>query len=120
MKAKILKIKRNGDERGWLAEMFRTDRIGNFKHVYVATIAPKTTRANHYHKRKLEWLCVIKGKAAIKLNNKTFKVSEKDLKLIKINPFDFHKITNIGKENLYLVVASTKLYNKKSPDTYQN
>lgn len=116
----ILKIKKNKDERGWLAETFRADRIGDFKQVYVATIAPQETRANHYHKKKLEWLCVIKGKAAIKLANKTFKVSDKDLKLIRISPLTLHKITNIGKEDLYVIVASSKLYNKKNPDTYQD
>lgn len=120
MKLKILKVKKNGDPRGWLAEVFRSDKIGSFKQVYFCTIAPGEIRANHYHKKKSEWICALKGKAEIKLNNKIVKVSGENLRLIKIDPFIFHTITNTGKENLYLAVASTKLYNKKNPDTYNH
>ena len=119
MKSKIFKIKKNEDQRGWLAEVFRSDKIGTFKQVYFCTIAPGESRANHYHKKKAEWICVLKGKAQIKLNNKTVKVSGESLRLIRVEPFVFHTVTNTGRENLYLIVASTKLYDKKNPDTYR-
>ncbi len=118
MKSKILKVKKNKDKRGWLAEIFRSDKIGSFKQIYFATIAPGMSRAGHYHKKKSEWICIIKGRGKIKLDKKIISVSGKNLKLIKIEPLIHHAVTNIGKEYLYLVMASTKLYNKKNPDTY--
>lgn len=118
MKSKDLKVKKHKDKRGWLAEIFRSDKIGNFKQVYFATITPGMTRAGHYHKKKSEWICVTRGKAKVKLGDESVKVSGKNLRLIKIEPLVFHSVTNIGKEDLYLAMASTKLYNKKNPDTY--
>ena len=113
------------DKRGWLAEIFRNDLVGEFKQVYVSTLKQGMVRGNHYHKEKTEWFCVIMGKGKLTLwrddDVEVIVMSDKDksLKLIEVLPFVKHKIENVGKKKMILLSCSSTLYDRDEPDTYE-
>lgn len=123
MDYKTWEVKKNIDERGFLSEIFRRDVQGDFKQVYVATLKPGAVRANHYHKSRREWFCIIKGKARITLWDKTgwrlyVDVDGNNPQVIEVPTLMFHKIENIGKRIAILVSAASDLYDKNNPDSY--
>ena len=63
----ITKLSKSKEERGWLSEIFRSDKMSQFQQVYVATIKPGYMRGDHYHKQRVEWFSVIKGKGKLTL-----------------------------------------------------
>jgi len=123
MNVEIKKLNKKEDERGWLIEFLKGNNIstGQF---FITLAYPGKTKGNHYHKRKIEWFFVIKGEAILYLkDNKTKEIREIMLcetnpLAIKINPNITHKITNIGKDDMYLLVYSNEVFNKKNPDTF--
>ena len=125
MDYKITELKKNIDDRGWLAEVIREDIIGEFKQVYVATMKKGVTRGNHYHKNRREWFCVIKGIARMTLwveGGVTTEIimDEKELRLIEVPPLAWHKLENIGKGTLIKISATSDLYDKNNTDTYND
>ena len=122
--AKKLIVKK--DTRGWLAEIVRPEDVGNdtFGLILVTTAKPGETKGNHYHKRKTEWYCVIRGRALLTLiNNKTkevkkLRMGENNMVLATIPPNHLHTIKNIGKNEMYLMVYVNELFKPSDPDTY--
>ena len=113
------------DSRGWLAEIFRPEILGSKPgQINITTAYPGACKANHYHKKKNEWYCVIKGK--MKLVLKDMKTSEMqevildedELKLVRIKAGIAHGFKNIGNDMLYLLYYVDMPYNPKNPDTY--
>lgn len=113
------------DERGWLAEIFRPEFIGSkkFGQVTMTTAYPGIVKANHYHTKKEEWYCVIKGKMKLVLKDMKTKETEElilsgeELKIFKISPNIAHGFKNIGDEMLYLLYYIDTPFNPKEPDT---
>ena len=122
----IKDLKKHIDNRGWLAEFFRPELIGSNKlgQVTITTAYPGIVKANHYHKRKNEWYCVIKGKMELVIkNNNTGEreniiLSEDELKLIKISPNISHGFKNIGKDMLYLLMYIDEPFDPEDSDTF--
>jgi len=114
------------DNRGWLAEIFRPEDVNKTMNgqVTITTANPGIVKANHYHKRKHEWYCVIKGKMKLVLKDiKTGKkeemiLSENELKIVKIGPNIAHGLKNIGNEMLWLLMYIDETFDKDDPDTY--
>ena len=83
VKVKILDIKK--DDRGWFAEIVRREDVNHpdkpLGQMYVTTANPGQTKGKHYHTRKTEWFCVIKGKGLLTLVDLNTK--EKQDKIIK-------------------------------------
>lgn len=125
-KHEIRKLKVHSDYRGWLAEILRREHLKNkkFGQIYVTTARTGMIKANHYHKRKTEWFCVIKGKAKLairRLNDKTSHeiiMGDDNLVVVKIPPKMIHGIKNIGKGMMYLLCYVDEPYNKDDPDTF--
>lgn len=125
MNIEIRKLEKKEDDRGWLVEFLRSDDIsgGQF---FITVAKSGKTKGNHYHKRKVEWFCVVKGEAILYLkDNKGMETREivmtgKNPVAVKITPNINHKITNIGKEDMYLLVYSSEVFNKKDPDTFSD
>jgi len=122
---KTLEIKE--DERGWLAEIIRKEtlvRNQEFGQFMVTTAYPGRVKGNHYHTRKLEWYCVLKGEARLALVDKQSEereelmLSEDQLKLVRIPPQVSHAIENTGTEMMYLLIYIDEPYNDKDPDTF--
>ena len=123
---KSLEIKK--DKRGWLSEIIRAEDIGSkkFGQILLTVSNPGQTKGNHYHKRKTEWYCVLKGQGVLTIiNRKTqekqeIKTSEKNLVLIKIPVNHLHWIKNTGKNQMMLLAYTDEVFNSKDPDTYEN
>jgi len=124
----IRKLEVKKDERGWLAEMLRREEMGShtrFGQFLITTANPGYVKGNHYHKRKTEWFCVIKGRAEVTFENvktrekKTIILDEKEPTIVKINPFTNHSVKNIGKEEMYLLAYVDDVYEEKDSDTFR-
>ena len=115
------KLKGHHDERGSFYEVLRTIDSGQFA---VSTTAPGVTRGNHYHSTKNEKFLVIKGEALIRLRQIheddviEYRVSDKKPEIVEMIPGYTHSITNIGDEEMILLIWANETYDPENPDTY--
>lgn len=122
----IKKLIVSRDKRGWLSEIIRPEDVKKtqFGQILVTTAGKGETKGKHYHKRKTEWYCVIQSKAILTItNNKTKKrreipMGENNMVLVKIPPYHFHEIKNIGKNEMFLLVYVSEAFDPSDPDTY--
>ena len=109
------------DTRGAFVEILKTKDSGQFS---ISTSKPGITRGNHYHNTKNEKFLVIKGEAVIRFRHITsdevieYYVSDKKLEVVDIPVGYTHNITNIGDEEMVLVIWANELFDKENPDTY--
>ena len=109
------------DERGTFYEFVKTLDSGQFS---ISTTAPGVTRGNHYHNTKNEKFLVIKGKASIKhrqiLGDEVIEyiVSDKKMEVVEMIPGYTHDITNIGDEEMVLLLWANEVFDRERPDTY--
>ena len=115
------------DERGWLTEVIRKEelvRSKEFGQFMVTTAYPGYVKGNHYHTRKYEWYCVLKGEAKLMLvdNNsgerEELLLNEHQLKTVRIPPHVSHAIENTGTEMMYLLVYTDEPYIEEDADTF--
>ncbi len=115
------------DNRGSFFEILRKEHIdrGDFGQIYVTTAYPGQVKGNHYHKRKVEWFCVIKGEGELVLKDKMtgeqekIKMGETNMVVVKIPVNVLHAIKNIGENMLYLLAYISEPYNEEDSDTYK-
>lgn len=118
---KIEKLKIHSDKRGKLIEVFKFPKCGQ---VFFATTRPGFIRGNHFHKRKIEKLCVIEGSAKLNLRDirtnrrKKYMLSGNKFEVITIFPNWVHNIVNTGKRKMKLLVWSSEIFNLKDSDTF--
>lgn len=114
-------LRENKDNRGSFIELLRTKNSGQFS---ISTSKPGVTRGNHYHNTKNEKFLVIKGEAIVKfrqINSSEiieYHVSDKKLEVVDIPVGYTHSITNIGSDEMILVIWANELFDKENPDTY--
>ncbi|MCX5884650.1 MAG: cupin domain-containing protein [Proteobacteria bacterium] len=125
VEVKRLDIKR--DERGWLVEVLRSealkrgDRFGQF---LITTAYPGYIKGNHYHTRKFEWYCVIRGEGKLVLEDNAsgereeMALSEEGITLVMIPPGITHAIENTGKDILSVLIYIDEPFNESDPDTF--
>lgn len=112
----------NMDERGVFSELVHTKDSGQFS---VSTSKPGVTRGNHYHHTKIEKFIVVKGKALIKLRKigktdiKEILVSGDKVQIVTIPVGYTHNITNVGNDEMVLLIWCNEIYDKNNPDTYR-
>lgn len=115
---KKLKIKK--DQRGELAEIFHLAS----GLVYFFTLNQGVVRGNHYHKRKKEIFCGIKGEGKIILKNrktkkiKVYSISGENPETINIPTNWIHEVKNTGKEKLIILAWISEAYNPADDDTF--
>jgi len=121
----VRKIEKHEDARGWLVEVLRGDAIvEEIRQIHFSTSKPNAIRGNHYHKRKVEWFCVVKGVAMLTLediNTKETKeliLSEENMVSVEIYPYTKHTLQNIGKNEMILISIVREVYDPKDHDTY--
>ncbi len=113
--------KMNIDERGNFTELIRTVDSGQMS---VSVSKPGVIRGNHYHHTKMEKFIVVKGSAKITFkhiitnDSKEFLVNDKEFKIINIPVGYTHKIENIGKDEMVLLLWCNEIFDQNSPDTY--
>lgn len=126
MEIKTIELRSQPDSRGWSVDIFRRSTLAfNLKYVYLINSKPKTIRGNHYHEKKNEWFCLIKGKVRFTLvDNKTqekkvFELSDTPIILLNIPPGISHAIENITEEEVYILELADQEFDPANPDTFR-
>ena len=121
----VLDVKK--DERGWLAEIIRKEALvrgAEFGQFLVTTAHPGYVKGNHYHTRKYEWYCVLKGEGLLMLwdrrsgERKELMLAEQRLTTVMIPPQVSHAIKNVGAGMMYLLIYTDEPFNEEDPDTF--
>lgn len=107
------------DARGLFVEMLKTRDSGQFSFF---TVHPGVTRGSHYHHTKTEKFLVVKGEARLRfrslLTQEAYEifVSGNAPRVIDTIPGWVHDITNIGTEEMIVVLWANELFDREKPD----
>lgn len=110
------------DARGQLFEIMRLAGGGQ---IFFSTTKPGVIRGNHFHSRKVEWFCVVRGQAAIRIRRvgdtkvREFRVSGEKPEFISIPALHTHQIENVGSEDLLTMFWCNEIFEPGDPDTFQ-
>jgi len=113
-------IPKYGDERGVFVEMLKTKDSGQFSFF---TAHPGVTRGGHYHHTKTEKFLVIKGSARFGfrqiLTNEFYEIvtSGDKPKIVETVPGWTHDITNIGGNEMVVMLWANEIFDRAHPDT---
>lgn len=114
-------VPQHGDGRGMFVEMLKTRDSGQFSFF---TAHPGMTRGGHYHHSKTEKFLVIKGKALFKFRHMEtgerheLRTSGDRSEIVETVPGWTHDITNIGTEELIVMLWANEMFDRSRPDTY--
>ncbi|WP_373020560.1 capsular polysaccharide biosynthesis protein CapF [Thiomicrorhabdus sp.] len=112
---------KHGDERGVFVEMLKTKDSGQFSFF---TAHPGITRGGHYHHSKTEKFLVLKGKALFKfrdvLTDEYYELETNgdDPVVVETVPGWTHDITNIGDDEMIVMLWANEIFDRENPDTY--
>jgi UDP-2-acetamido-2,6-beta-L-arabino-hexul-4-ose reductase len=115
------KLKKNEDNRGWLAEFMKSKSMGQ---IFVSKTKPGITRGKHWHHTKVEKFLVIQGEAIIKFRRidtddvLEYIVNGETPEVVDIPVGYTHSITNTGEDELITVFWASETLNPDKPDTY--
>ena len=113
-------LTQNIDDRGVFVEMLKTKDSGQFSYF---TAHPGVTRGGHYHHSKSEKFLVIMGEARFKFRNiitdESYELftSGEESKVVDTVPGWSHDITNVGKEELVVMLWANEIFDQDNPDT---
>jgi len=108
------------DERGVFVEMLKTQDSGQFSYF---TSHPGVTRGGHYHHSKTEKFLVIKGEAHFRfrhlLTNEFVEIKTNGSipQVVDTIPGWSHDITNVGKEEMVVMIWANEIFIRHEPDT---
>ena len=111
----------HGDARGVFVEMLKTPDCGQFSFF---TAHPGITRGGHYHHTKTEKFLVIKGEARFKFRHmqtgETHELVTSGAKaeIVETVPGWTHDITNIGSDEMVVMLWANEVFDRQKPDTY--
>lgn len=114
-------VARHGDERGVFVEMLKTPNAGQFSYF---TAHPGITRGGHYHHSKTEKFLVIKGDALFKFKHIVtgeyydLKTNGDEARIVETVPGWTHDITNIGEDEMIVMLWANEIFDRENPDTY--
>lgn len=113
-------VPRYGDDRGVFVEMLKTKDSGQFSFF---TAHPGVTRGGHYHHSKTEKFLVIKGSARFGfrhiVSDERFELvtSGDKPQVVETVPGWTHDITNIGSDELIVMLWANEIFDRELPDT---
>ncbi|MBS0174334.1 MAG: NAD-dependent epimerase/dehydratase family protein [Nitrospira sp.] len=113
-------VPKYGDARGVFVEMLKTPDCGQFSFF---TAHPGITRGGHYHHTKTEKFLVIKGRARYRfrhlITDETYEVEScgKEPLVVETIPGWAHDITNIGDDDLVVMLWANEIFDRQKPDT---
>lgn len=108
------------DPRGMFVEMLKTTNSGQFSY-FIAH--PGVTRGEHYHHTKTEKFLVIKGEALFRfrhlITNELVEIRAIGGRpqVVDTIPGWIHDITNIGSEEMIVMLWANENFDRKNPDT---
>lgn len=114
-------VPKYGDKRGIFVEMLKTKDSGQFSYF---TAHPGITRGEHYHHSKTEKFLVIKGKARFRFrqlmsnNYSELDTSGDNPQIVETIPGWTHDITNIGEDEMIVMLWANEVFDRNQPDTY--
>ncbi|HGL4294450.1 TPA: NAD-dependent epimerase/dehydratase family protein [Citrobacter sedlakii] len=115
------KIEAHKDERGVFGEVLKTGKNGQFS-FFTAGIG--VTRGGHYHHTKNEKFLVLKGTARFRFQHihtgQRYEkvVDSKEYEIVDTVPGWSHDITNIGNEELIVMLWANEVFDRNFPDTF--
>lgn len=126
---KLTRIKHKRED-GWLSEIVSMnygDEPFNCVHSYVVSIEPMRSRANHYHKKKEEWLALAAGKIKLCLKDVVSGKYEEIVldsrsdtyEVIHIPPLVAHALKNISNGESSVIVFSKNSEDKEDTIPYE-
>lgn len=110
----------HSDARGIFVEMLKTRDSGQFSFF---TAHPGVTRGGHYHHSKTEKFLVIRGKARFGFRNiitdefHMLETSGDTPRIVETIPGWSHDITNIGDDELLVMLWANEIFDRDRPDT---
>lgn len=114
-------VPQHEDSRGVFVEMLKTPDAGQFSFF---TAHPGITRGGHYHHTKTEKFLVIKGQARFKFRHmqtgqahELFTSGDKP-EIVETVPGWTHDITNIGGDEMVVMLWANEVYDRTRPDTF--
>jgi UDP-2-acetamido-2,6-beta-L-arabino-hexul-4-ose reductase len=116
----VYDIHNHSDKRGRFVEFLKTIDSGQFSYF---TSYPGVTRGEHFHHTKSEKFLVLKGNARFGfrniITNECHYVETKGDKpqIVETVPGWTHNITNIGKEEMVVMLWANEVFDKSNPDT---
>ena len=114
-------VPKYGDQRGVFVEMLKTPDAGQFSYF---TAHPGITRGGHYHHTKTEKFLVIKGKALFKFKHVVtgefyeLETCGHEPRIVETVPGWTHDITNIGEDEMVVMLWANEIFDREKPDTY--
>ncbi|HNA87509.1 MAG TPA: NAD-dependent epimerase/dehydratase family protein [Nitrospira sp.] len=114
------RVPRHGDPRGVFVEMLKTPNCGQFSYF---TAPPGATRGEHYHHSKTEKFLVIRGRARfgfrhiISDERYELTVSGGEATIVETAPGWTHNISNIGDEDMIVMLWANEVFDPSKPDT---
>jgi len=111
----------HSDARGQLFEILRLAGGGQ---IFFSTTRPGLIRGNHFHSRKVEWVCVVRGQAVIRIRRvgdskfREYRVSGEKPEFISIPALHTHQIENVGPDDLMTMFWCNEIYRPGDPDTF--
>jgi UDP-2-acetamido-2,6-beta-L-arabino-hexul-4-ose reductase len=113
----------NEDSRGRFVEMLKTKNSGQFSFF---TAHPGITRGGHYHHSKSEKFLILQGLARFGfrniVTNEAYELIVDGLapKIVETIPGWTHDITNIGENELIVMLWASEVFDRARPDTIAN
>ena len=114
-------VPQHADPRGVFVEMLKTPDCGQLSYF---TAHPGITRGGHYHHSKTEKFLVIKGQARFKFrhmqtgrSHELVTTGEK-AEVVETVPGWTHDITNIGSEELVVMLWANEVFDRTHSDTF--
>lgn len=123
---KLVSLEAISDERGWLVEVLRGDKINLNPRgqIYAFSVNPGCSRGNHYHKRKTEWFFVIRGRGELRVQDvftgQALEITTDETKplLIQVPPLVAHAWINKSQAPLAVVAFIDEVFDPKDSDTF--
>jgi UDP-2-acetamido-2,6-beta-L-arabino-hexul-4-ose reductase len=112
---------RHSDPRGSFVEMMKTVSCGQLSYF---TAHPGITRGEHYHHTKAEKFLVVKGTARFGFRNlqtderHDLTVTAEAAQVVETVPGWVHKVTNVGTDELIVMLWASELFDPSHPDTF--
>lgn len=114
-------LTKHEDARGVFVEMLKTSDSGQFSYF---TAHPGVTRGGHYHHTKNEKFLVTKGAARFRFRHietgETYEycVNASRPEIVETIPGWSHDITNIGNDEMIVLLWANEIFDRSHPDTY--
>lgn len=113
-------LTRHEDPRGVFVEVLKTHDAGQFSYF---TAHPGVTRGGHYHHTKTEKFLVIKGEARFRFRHIDTDATHEHCtsaavpEIVETIPGWSHDITNIGKDEMIVMLWANEVFDRQKPDT---